>query len=429
MPQTLSNFDAAFRDIAAPWIVSQINYKTVAIDLAQEGESEVADGRRAIVTTHLRRNASGVKVTPEGRLLATAGQQHYGQFVIPYVDTTLRINLTVQVIDQSESNRGAFVNALSEEMDGGIRDTVQYRNVMMCGYGSGILARVDGNPAASATSIDLDDPGGITGTVNPSRYCMPGQIIAGVRNGVTLVGPVTVDAVTDANTITLLANTANFADADELVLAAATTITQIEDTDYRALFYGLPAMVDDGGLVNQYCGLNRTTYPQLQARVVTGAGAFSADLIQREIDVAEQRGQGDITVHLMHHSTRRAYLAAMEGDRRYSGADLRSPDAGTNAAKVVKGRSVGFGGVEIREERHFPYGMWMGLDPSTLYRFVSVDGRWEDRQGAILQLDTAGPTHTFTALFYMRDAFALLRPNSCFRIDGLTTNVVAIALV
>ena len=87
MPQNLSNFDAALRDIAAPYVVSQINFKTVALDLAQEGESEVADGRRARVTLHIRRNYSGVKTTPEGRTLPTAGQQQFLPMYIPYVDT------------------------------------------------------------------------------------------------------------------------------------------------------------------------------------------------------------------------------------------------------------------------------------------------------------------------------------------------------
>jgi hypothetical protein len=161
---------------------------------------------------------------------------------------------------------------------------------------------------------------------------------------------------------------------------------------------------------------------------VGNAGAISADLIQREIDVAEQRGQGNVVCHLMHHSTRRAYLAVMEGDRRYTGANLRKPDLGTDAAKVTTGGYVDFGGVPIKEEKHFPYGMWLGLDNTSFLHFVSVEGRWEDRQGSILQLDTAGATHTFTALFYMRDNFAMTRPNSSFRLDGLTTSVVALNL-
>ena len=429
MPQNLSNFDAALRDIAAPYVVSQVNYKTVALDLAQEGESEIADGRRARVTLHVRRNYSGVKTTPEGRTLPTAGNQQFLPMYIPYVDVTGRINLTVQVIDQSESNRGAFINAMMEEMDGLVRDTVQYRNEMMCGYGSGIVCRVNGNPAASATSADVDDPAGFTQATNGTRFIAPGQILAAIRaNAVVANTPLTVDSVTDSDTVSFAANTADLADNDVLVRAASTTITNVEDTDLNAPIVGIPGHVDDGGLVNSYFGINRTSYPILQSRVVANAGAISADLIQREIDVAEQRGQGDIKVHLMHHSTRRAYLAVMEGDRRYTGADLRNPDLGTKAAQVVKGSGVGFGNTPIREEKHFPYGMWIGMDNSSFMRFVSVEGRWEDRGGSILQLDTAGATHTFTALFYMRDAFAMTRPNSCFRLDNLTTSVVALNL-
>ena len=429
MPQNLSNFDAALRDIAAPYVVSQINYKTTALDLAQEGESEIADGRRARVTLHVRRNYSGVKSTPEGRTLPTAGQQSFVPMYIPYIDTTGRINMTVQVIDQSEGNRGAFINALMEEMTGLVRDMVQYRNEAMCGYGSGILCRVNGNPAANATSADVDDPGGITQASNGTRFLNPGMIVAAVRaNAIVANTPLTVDSVTDSDTVVFQANTADLADNDILTRAASTTVTNVEDTDHNVPIMGLLGMVDDGGLVNQYFGLNRTSYPILQARVVANAGAISGDLIQREIDVAEQRGQGSIVVHLMHHSTRRAYLNVMENDRRYTGADLRNPDLGTKATQVVKGQYVAFGGVPIREEKHFPYGVWMGLDNSSFLHFVSVEGRWEDRGGSILQLDTANSTHTFVALFYMRDNFAMTRPNSSFRLDGLTTSVVALNL-
>jgi len=429
MAQSLSNFDAALRDIAAPYIVTQLQYKTKALDLAQEGESEIADGRRAQVTLHVRQNWQGVKSTPEGRKLPTPGQQSYVPLVVPYVDTTGRIQLSVQVIDQSESNRGAWVNALMEEMDGLIRVLASYRNQMMCGYGSGILAQVDTNPAANATNIALKNPGGITGATNGTRYIKSGLLLAGIRAGALVAnGVVQVTNVQSSTNMTVAANTADFATGDSFVVVASPTVTDVADTDYYAPIMGLFGMIDDGTFVNNYFGLNRQTYPVLQARVVPNAGVLSADLIQREIDVAEQRGDGEIEVHLMHHSTRRLYLTIMEGDRRYTGADLMKPDLGTDAVKVQSGGHVTFGNVPILEEKQFPYGTWMGLDRDNFLRFVNVEGRWEDRMGSILQLDTAGGTHQFTALFYMRDNFAHTRPNSCFRIDGLSTSVVALNL-
>lgn len=426
--QTMSGFDTAMRDIAAPYIVSQLQYKTKALDLAQEGDSETADGRRAQVTLHIRQNWSGVKSTPESRALPTAGAQGYIPMAIPYVDTTGRIQLSVQVIDQSESNRGAWVNALMEEMDGLIRVMAAYRNQAMVGYGSGVLALTNGNASANATSLTVDSPGGIAGATNGSRFFHAGQIIAGVRAGALVSSSaVTVVDVPDANTITLATNTADFADNDYLVPAASTSTSNIADTDYYAPIMGLMGMIDDGTYVQNYFGLSRTSYPVLKSRVVANAGVISADLLQRELDVAEQRGDGDIKVHLMHHSTRRAYLTIMEGDRRYTGANLMSPDAGTKAAKIAKGGKITFADVPIVEEKHFPYGVWMGLDIDNFLRFKKVEGRWEDRGGSILQLDYNN-THQFTALFYMRDNFAHTRPNTCFRLDGLTTNVVALSL-
>ena len=428
MAQNLSNFDAALRDIAAPYIVSQLQFKTKALDLAQEGESETADGRRAQVTLHIRQNWSGVKSTPEGRQLPTAGNQGYVPLFVPYVDTTGRIQLSVQVIDQSESNRGAWVNALMEEMDGLIRVMAAYRNQHMVGYGSGILGQLTGTESSS-TAWEVKNPGGVTGTTNGSRFFHAGMNVALVRAGAMVANSaVAVSAVPDTVSITVGTNTASGSAGDNLVAAASTSITSVLDTDYYAPIMGLLGMVDDGTYVNQYFGLNRTSYPVLTSRVVAGAGPISADLIQRELDVAEQRGDGDIKVHLMHHSTRRAYLNVMEGDRRYTGANLMSPDAGTKAAKIAKGGKITFADVPIIEEKHFPYGIWMGLDTDNFLRFTKVEGRWEDRQGSILQLDQSGNTHQFTGLFYMRDNFAHTRPNTCFRIDGLTTNVVALSL-
>ena len=72
----------------------------------------------------------------------------------------------------------------------------------------------------------------------------------------------------------------------------------------------------------------------------------------------------------------------------------------------------------------FRSGFIMGVDNDVLERYVNVRGQWEDEDGNILF--RSANTHDFTALWYMKDNFAITRPNSCFRMDGITTTQLAI---
>jgi hypothetical protein len=121
------------------------------------------------------------------------------------------------------------------------------------------------------------------------------------------------------------------------------------------------------------------------------------------------------------HSARRAYLTLLEADRRYTSEKLMNPDGGTKAAK---GGDVTFGNIPFRTERDFPYGFIVGTDNEVLERYVNVRGEWEDEDGNILF--RSANTHDFTALWYMKDNFSISRPNSCFRLDGVTVTALAI---
>jgi hypothetical protein len=155
--------------------------------------------------------------------------------------------------------------------------------------------------------------------------------------------------------------------------------------------------------------------------VLSSVGALSLDAMQRAFDAAETKGQGNVTEMWCEHSVRRAYLQLLEADRRYTSEKLMAPDGGT---KAVKGSDVTFGGVPFRTERDFPYGYIVGVDNSVLQRYVNVRGEWEDEDGNVLF--RSQNTHDFTALWYMKDNFSIDRPNTCFRMDGITITALAI---
>jgi hypothetical protein len=423
MSQTISAWDAVLKEYYEGSVVSQIENKTRILKSFGEADAPTVDGRRVIFPLHIGRNA-GVMSSVEGATLPTAGRQDHIDIHIPLRKTVGRINVTKDVIDASRSNRGSFKRAMSTEMDGLVRDIADYRNEMLCGYGSGIVAVGTGD-SSSATTITVDQPGGFSGTTNPNRFVQPNMRLAMIDAATTAVnGVYTVVAPIESgsyNTFTVAANALDIDDGDILVRAAATGTTALSDTDYYNTIMGLFGLVDDGTFVSTLHGVNRTTYPVFNSFVLSSVGALSLDAMQRAFDAAETKGQGNVTEMWCEHSVRRAYLTLLEGDRRYTSEKLMSPDGGT---KAVKGSDITFGGVPFRTERDFPYGYIVGVDSSVLQRYVNVRGEWEDEDGNVLF--RSANTHDFTALWYMKDNFSIDRPNTCFRMDGITITALAI---
>jgi hypothetical protein len=422
MAQTLSSWDAVLKEFYEPMTVSQIENKTRILKSFGEADAPTVDGRRVVYPLHIGRN-TGVMSSVEGATLPTAGRQNYVDVHIPLRKTVGRINITKDVIDASRSNRGSFKRAMSTEMDGLVRDVSDYRNEMICNYGSGIVAKISGAAGASATTLTVKDPGGFTGTTNPNRFVQPSQLLAVVRSG-AVIGVLTVESVTESgsyNSIVVASNTLTTADGDILVRAAATNSTSVTDTDYQNPVMGLFGLIDNGTYVRNLHGVDRVTYPVFKSYVASSVGALSLDAMQQAFDAAELKGQGNISEMWCEHSVRRAYLQLLEADRRYVSEKLMRPDGGTAA---VKGGDITFGGVPFKTERDFPYGIILGVDTDTLQRYVNVRGQWEDEDGNVLF--RSANTHDFTALWYMRDNFMCERPNSSFRMDGV--NITALAI-
>lgn len=423
MAQTISSWDAVLKEFYEPLGQSQIENKTRILKSFGEADAPTVDGRRVVFPIHIGRN-TGVMSSVEGATLPTAGRQNYIDVHIPLRKIVGRINITKDVIDASKSNRGSFKRAMATEMDGMVRDISDYRNEMLCGYGSGIIAQIAAT-ASSTTTWTLKNPGGFTGTTNANRYVIPGETVALVRAGAVLANSaVTVVSITESgifDTIVVTANTASALTGDYLVRAASTSTTAVTDTDWYNPPMGLFGLVDNATYAQVLHGVNRVTYPVFKSYVQASVGALSLDAMQRAFDAAEMKGQGTISEMWCEHSVRRAYLSLLEADRRYTAEKLLKPDGGTAA---VKGGDVTFGGVPFKTERDFPYGFIVGLDTDTLQRYVNVRGQWEDEDGNILF--RSANTHDFTALWYMKDNFSCDRPNSNFRMDGVSATALAI---
>jgi hypothetical protein len=425
MPLNLAAYDAALKEVYEKTIIDLTNSRTVTLDLFSK-EQGSWEGREVTYPLNLNRN-QGVMFTSENGTLPDAGSQQYAQVKVPIRFCHARIQLSIQVIKASKTSKGAFKRAMDQEMKGVVRDLTNDRNRAMMGWGLGVLAVVNGTPAAAATTINVKSPGGVSGTTNGNRFLQVNQNIAFVSTGgaIRADGARSVLSVsTDGASMVLktaLANPTFVVDTDYIVRAAKTTTAVIGDTAYNLEPTGLLALVDDSTYLTTVNNISRSTYPIFKSQVFPTVGALSADILQRGVDVADQIGNGEIKYFVCHHSVRRSYLTLMDADRRYMGSDLKQPDMGTVAAKL---KDITFGDIPWKVDKDAPYGILFGVDPSSATRYVEVEGEWADDDGTILLRLT--DVDAYEARFRVFDNFALDVPASCFRLDGITATVVVL---
>jgi hypothetical protein len=182
MPLDLSAYDPVLKDFYGPKVPSLINSRVKTLKLFTENSdaSLVSEGRQVTYPVHLSRN-TGAGAVGENKTLPVAGNQGTAQLKASFKYNYGRIQLTTQTIKASKTNRGAFKKAMEFEMKGMVKDLSRQRNRQMFGWGVGIMARVSGQQASAAT-INIKDPMGVAGAINPGRYLQVGDVVVFIRN-------------------------------------------------------------------------------------------------------------------------------------------------------------------------------------------------------------------------------------------------------
>lgn len=112
------------------------------------------------------------------------------------------------------------------------------------------------------------------------------------------------------------------------------------------------------------------------------------------------------------------------------GEYLANPDAMTKAAKGGYGTSgtLSVSGAPIMIDPFAHYGMWFGMDWRSAKRYVMEDGEWANETGAIFTA-VADEVDTYAATYRIYDNRILERPNQCFRLDDITSNIAIAHIV
>jgi hypothetical protein len=387
-------------------------------------------GLEHVVKVRVNRNR-GVYFAAERGARPSAGQQRVESMRVPMRYLYGQIEITKQLMEASRSNESSVARGLRFEMEGLVDDLRIQSQFALWGFGIGIRALFQGSPGTD-TRAEVDAPMGVAGATNGARFLNEGDFVVAISPaGVLRAGGTReiTGIATDGTYFDVAAaiNSA-WADNDYVIKAyGADASIAVNNTDYNHPPMGMLGLVDDGTYNNTYFGLSRSSFPIMRSTVISSVGAISGDVIMRGIHSARSIGKGKISMLWCEDSVLRAYITLTNDLRRYTGGDLLTPDAGTAAAGQDDESNSGlkFGRIPIHTDLDAPYGMLFGLDTRPFARYVMNPGSWVDDDGNTL-FRSATLVDDFTADYRLWEQFVNFQPNTSFRLEGVSANVVAI---
>lgn len=415
MALDLSAYDAVLKDFYVEKIPELVNNKVKIKEHfeSMSGMDMAADGRNVVYPLHISRN-SGVGAVGENANLPTAGSQGYVSMTVPFRYNYGRIQISAQAIKQSRTSKGAFKKAVDQEIRGAAIDVGRDINRQLWGYGQGILCLVNGAVTAS-TTVPVDSPGGFAYTTHGARFLKVGDIVA-FTDGSTISAVRTITAIASNLQSITVDSAVTLADNLYVVKAATTSSTSLNDTGYGKEVMGIPGMIDDGTYVATYFGNSRASYELLKAYANNIGGALLLEDLQIAFDVADQRGNGNITSLWGHHSARKVYLDLLTSIRTYNDEKALKPDGGFKGA----GADITYAEVPFKVDRDCPFGFIYGLDDNFAFNYFATKGEWADDDGKILQ--RVSGVDAYEARFRIFDNYVHDKPNACFVLSGITVS-------
>lgn len=422
--QNQTNFAPMFKIVYRDMYRDLLNSQVKTWDRVKKAESFSWEGETVKWPLRVGRTHAFGAVRPGGPL-PEPQHQKTANMQVPLRYYNGRIEIDTPTIKTSKSNRGSYKRALEFEMDNFKVDFIDHMNEVMWGDGRGVWAVVD-TVGSGTTTLSVRDPGGIAYGValNGARFLQPGKRIAILSSdGSTLLCTRRVESyANDGNSVVLNAavSAAQAPSGGLIVLAPSLTVSDVDDTSYLRDAMGIRGWIDDGTVVNDYFGLNRTTYPITRSSVFS-AGALTLDILQQALDVTEQIGQGRPSEHWMHHSTRRAYLQLTVANRTFmQTAGAANFDLGFKGGALDSNPE--FSGKPVMVDKDAPYRTWFGIDWTGAIRFPNTDFEWADEDGAVLRALIDVDAYEARNRMYFNQAHDC--PNKSFRIDDIDSTVI-----
>ena len=336
-------------------------------------------GRQLVFPVHTARNR-GRGATTDGGSLVTAGTQSYldGIVSIKYYDQG--IELSDMVIKQSEQDEGAFIRAITSEMEGATTDLRKDISRMAYGSGNGVLATVTGSVSGQVFPV------------SSGQYIAVGDTIDVYQSDLSTKrqGPLVVTAVAYSGT----AGSSTQANANITVTGTASSIVNTDVVvitgDINNETDGLQNICNTGRILHQ---INSSTFPVWDSNVLSAGNANpSEDLFMQQAQTIRQRSGKQIDCYITTLGDQRRLANTYASQKRWNDAATVNVDGGYSAIMVAAGNTP----IPVISDVDAPNGLAFSLNKASFAWAEVAKPDWleaPDGKGSILHLkdgSTAG---------------------------------------
>lgn len=331
----------------------------------------------------------GVGAGTEAGNLPAAGGNRYAQFVTTLKNLFGTIEISDKAIRSSANNEGAFVNLLSDEMDGLIKSSSFNFGRMLFGDGSGTLTKV--------SSI----AGGVV-TVESVKNLAEGMIVdfVSASGNSVLAGGRTILSINRANkTVTVDGNTLTI----EGVPAASRIVVQNSD---GLELTGLGAIFGDGDTLY---GVSREDNEWMNPYKKDSVGSISETAIQTAIDYLEETSGSRVNFIVCSWGVKRALAEYFSTYKRI-----------VDTMELAGGyKAMSFNGIPVVADRFCPDGTMYLLNTDDFCLHQLCDWQWlEGEDGKVLRQVAGKPVYTATLVKYAD--LVCTRPCGQAMLSGIT---------
>ncbi len=326
----------------------------------------------------------GIGAGSETGTLPAANSNSYAQFVSTLKNLYGVIQISDKAMRASANGEGAFVDLLSDEMEGLVKSSSFNLGRMLFGDGSGKLATISG-------------VSGSVYTVDSTRNLAEGMIVDVYSATNTNVAP--------GRFITSVDHINN-----KIILSGAPIASPANYTIYmqhsKGLeITGLGAIFSDSETLY---GIKRDGNAWLQPLVKTEFGEITEAKLQQTLDEVEQRSGGTVNFIVCSWGVRRAFASALAPYRKLEPMELEGGF-----------RALSYNGIPIVADRFCPAGCMYLLNADDFALHQLGDWQWiEGEDGKILKQIADKAVYTATLVKYAE--LLCYRPAGQAMLTGVT---------
>ncbi len=389
----LTTADKILKVLYLPPVREMLNNSTVLLNrIEKDTSTQMVGGKDFTVPIHKTRNEAAGIGRAENGTLPTAGQQGYGNAIVPNKYIYGSIQVSGPAIAATRSQAHAFVQALTSEMKGLMKDTRRAVNRQL--HGDGVDALATYVSGAGTTSGVADDGLGNIFTHLPAGDAVTVDLLDSGSSYAVLDSAVTITrGASNGSTgyaVTLSGNISGSAADGDVWVPSGTKGYQM---------MGIAGIIDNGNPPLLSGGLHGRTVASDPKWVAQVLGSYSSlqdisfSFIQQglsELATNSDYTEEDIKFFLMNFPVRDKYVELCTNERGFY--NTMTLDGGFEA---VEYNGKGF----VPDPQCKRNTIW-GINPDTMKIYRSSDFDWMDLDGGVLDRVSGVDAYTATLFHY-----------------------------